>query len=209
MIEFTFRPIDVWPGERTRGRKGSQFRSRWSATLELLKRELRHLRANRPVIQIDLTERDFRVSDGLPRAAARPETPGVIMSFDSRVGPLRYCCDTYTAWQDNVRAIAMTLENLRAVDRYGATTRRGEQYAGFRALPAPDDNGFATAEDAAAFILKAAEFNGSSAAFLAAPGDVRRSAYRAAAKKLHPDSGGDADQFAKFQRAKEILEATR
>ncbi len=38
-------------------------------------------------------------------------------------------------WQHNVRAIALTLEALRAVDRYGAT-ETGQQYAGFKALPA-------------------------------------------------------------------------
>ncbi len=39
------------------------------------------------------------------------------------------CCDF---WQHNVRSIALGLEALRAVDRYGIS-RRGEQYAGFRA----------------------------------------------------------------------------
>jgi hypothetical protein len=38
-------------------------------------------------------------------------------------------------WQHNVRAIALGLEALRKVDRYGIT-RRGEQYAGWKALPA-------------------------------------------------------------------------
>ena len=39
------------------------------------------------------------------------------------------CCDF---WQHNLRSIALGLEALRAVDRYGIS-RRGEQYAGFRA----------------------------------------------------------------------------
>jgi hypothetical protein len=40
-----------------------------------------------------------------------------------------------SGWQHNVRAIALTLEALRAVDRYGAT-ETGQQYTGFKALPA-------------------------------------------------------------------------
>jgi len=43
---------------------------------------------------------------------------------------LRNVCDE--DWRHNVRSIALGLEALRAVDRYGIS-RRGEQYAGFRA----------------------------------------------------------------------------
>jgi hypothetical protein len=68
----------------------------------------------------------------------------VVVAFETpKHGPMLYRCDTYTApysfqgphWQHNVRAIAKTLEALRAVDRYGAT-ETGQQYAGFKALPA-------------------------------------------------------------------------
>lgn len=41
-----------------------------------------------------------------------------------------FATDAYGTWQMNVRAIAKTLEALRAADRYGAT--QGRQYAGFR-----------------------------------------------------------------------------
>jgi hypothetical protein len=45
---------------------------------------------------------------------------------------LVYATDACVYWQHNVRSIALGLEALRAVDRYGIT-RKGEQYAGFRA----------------------------------------------------------------------------
>lgn len=45
---------------------------------------------------------------------------------------LVYATDACEFWQHNVRSIALGLEALRAVDRYGIS-RRGEQYAGFRA----------------------------------------------------------------------------
>lgn len=49
---------------------------------------------------------------------------------------LVYATDACQDWRHNVRSIALGLEALRAVDRYGIS-RRGEQYAGFRgALPA-------------------------------------------------------------------------
>jgi hypothetical protein len=37
-------------------------------------------------------------------------------------------------WRDNLRAIALGLEALRAVNRYGITRGIGEQYAGFLQL---------------------------------------------------------------------------
>ena len=45
---------------------------------------------------------------------------------------LVYATDCCMFWQHNLRSIALGLEALRAVDRYGIS-RRGEQYAGFRA----------------------------------------------------------------------------
>jgi len=204
-MDFTYRPIDAWRGERTKSPRRSQFRAGWSDTLELLKRELRNLRAAKPVIQIDLAEADFRVTDGLPRASARPASPAVIISFESRYGPLRYCCNTYTHWQDNVRAIAMTLENLRACDRYGAT-HRGEQYTGWKALPGPaESQPFATAEEAAAFIIQSGNLAASVSELLGASPEGKRDAYRSAAKKLHPDNGGLAEDFQKLQRARELV----
>ena len=102
--------------------------------MNLLKHELERLQASNVVIEMDLTEVDIR-RDGLPRNNARPTTPRVCLSMDSPYGPLRYPCDTFLSWQDNVRGIALALEALRKVDRYGVT-KRGEQYTGWKALPA-------------------------------------------------------------------------
>lgn len=48
---------------------------------------------------------------------------------------LRFPCDRFNHWKDNVRAIALALEALRKIERYGM--KQGAQYAGFyKALPA-------------------------------------------------------------------------
>ena len=57
------------------------------------------------------------------------------VAFDTKGGPLLFVCGRFTTWQDNLRAIAKTMEALRAVKRWGAT-QSDEQYTGFRALPA-------------------------------------------------------------------------
>lgn len=185
MIQATFRPISSWPGERRHHHSRSPFSAGWSTTLSDLDRELRALGAERVVIEIDVDETMIRL-DGWPRADARPASPAVVLSFESRYGPLRYATDVFRSWQDNLRAIALGLEALRRVDRYGIT-RRGEQYTGWRQLTAGAGSGPFTKEEAAAVIAR----HGVSVA--------------AALKATHPDHGGDPDEFARVQRARELL----
>jgi len=45
-------------------------------------------------------------------------------------------CDSFKDWEANLRAIALSLERLRAADRYGVTTEEKEQYIGWLRLPA-------------------------------------------------------------------------
>lgn len=76
------------------------------------------------------------------RRRAHPDTGGShedMVAVNAALDPenrLIYATDACEDWRHNVRSIALGLEALRAVDRFGIS-RRGEQYAGFRAaLPA-------------------------------------------------------------------------
>lgn len=129
---LTIRPLSTWPGAMSRSRRQGYFRAGWPATRRLLMRELQHLDGKSVVLELAVTEDDLRV-DGVPRARTVAAHPGVVLSLTSKHGPLRYAVDTYTRWHDNIRAIALALEALRAVDRYGVT-RSGEQYRGWRAI---------------------------------------------------------------------------
>jgi hypothetical protein len=151
-------------------------------TLELLKRELSKLGAHSAVIELALTEREIRL-DGWPRAEARPSHPGVVISFESKHGPLRYGTDAFPHWQENVRAIALGLEALRKVERYGIG-KRGEQYQGWRQL-GDGSEGMST-RDAEALL----EGYGGE---------------KAALKAAHPDTGGSDEDFAEVQRARQVL----
>lgn len=200
-MEYRFRPIVAWPGAFTARRKPSPFRATYTDTLRLLDRELRHLGAREIVIQLALQEGDIRL-DGLPRSGSRPAHPGVILSFQSRYGPLSYPCDTFQTWESNLRAVAMSLEHLRAVDRYGVT-RRGEQYRGWSALEAPKAE--TMTPTSAAFAL----FNltvGHSADAILADREKMVAAYRDAVMRHHPDRGGDRAAFEQARQAKEILD---
>lgn len=205
-VPWVFRPIDRWPTEMTRNRRHSPFRSSWPKTISLLSRELRLLKARNMVIQIAMTESDLRL-DGKPRASARATHPGVIIAFDSEHGPLKYAVDTYLSWEDNVRAIALALTALRAVDRYGVT-KRGEQYTGWREIPQHTGLAFSSADEAAEWMAEmAVDDQGGK---LYDPLDMFMGhlddAYRLLARRLHPDSvSGSHEEFVKLQAAHTLI----
>jgi hypothetical protein len=189
-LTLTYRPLPpIWPsGERTPDyqRRSANFKASWTRTMNLLDREVAQLGARSIVLEAGFRESDIR-NDGLPRASARPNDPAVIVDFESRYGPLRYGCDRFTTYEANLRAIALALEALRLVDRYGVT-KRGEQYKGWIALEA-----HTVSQEEAEQFLRAY-----------GPGDLRTQ-YRAAAMVLHPDKGGAPEQWAKLQNAKVVL----
>ena len=141
MIDARFRPLDRWIGEKTptNRRKRATFRAKYQGTLDLLEHELQKLSARDIVIEAEFATSEIR-NDGWPRGRATPKGPAVILSFTKRSGsqqiPVAMPCDTFDDWEDNLRGIALSLEALRAVDRYGVT-RSGEQYAGFAQISAP------------------------------------------------------------------------
>jgi len=194
------RPLEPWLDPPTRNRPRSPFSAAWSDTLDLLSREAAMLGATLVVLQIDITEQDLR-RDGLIRANTRVAFPGVRISFKARTGPLQFATDAYPHWRDNVRAIALGLEALRKVDRYGIT-RKDEQYRGFQALPPAKR--VRMSRDEAAALLAAGQPDVGAVDLLRDPDAVRR-AYRAAAKLHHSDVGGNDALFAKVNEARDVL----
>lgn len=141
-MKYTVRPIsDRTPF--TGKHKPNPFRATWSDTLQLLDTELTYLNATDVVFEVDVAGEDQIRLDGMLRANAKVTSPAVRLAFDSTYGPLTYATDRFRGqyyndppdWQINLRAIALGLEALRKVDRYGIT-KRGEQYTGWKALPA-------------------------------------------------------------------------
>lgn len=197
------RPLSGWPGARTPPHKQRRaaFRAKWSDTVQLLEAELDAIGARDVVLELDITDRDISAS-GWVRATAVPRTAGAILSFrHPQAGPLRYPCDRFNDWQDNVRAIALGLEALRKLDRYGITSH-AEQYTGWRALPSSNGQWSPTPAAAARFLADFTEGDSVSDEFRAGVArsilerqDVFRLARAAALKKAHPDAGGSATTF--------------
>lgn len=216
---LTTKPLTTWPGQLTpsQARKRSPFSATLRTTLTLLNRELWYLSASGTVLEVAIAPEKFRI-DGHPRAGATAEHPGVVLSLPkTNVGPLRYACDRFNTWQDNLRAIALGLEALRKVERYGIT-RRGEQYQGFRALP-PGGSAIVTEPkmtvDEAARILADHTGQGVIVSYrdllggLGGGGSRRAeyitTAWRSAVKLHHPDVGGDRAAWDRIEQAKRVL----
>lgn len=212
VVQYTVKPLGTWLEPATERRRGSHvFRAEWLDTLDLLERELAHLGATGVVVQVDVLDAQIR-RDGMLRAGARVGFPGVRLSFASAHGPLTYATDAYethfhwashSGWQANLRAIALTLGALRDIDRWGVS-RRGEQYAGWTALTARPAE--FTPDQAAEFIAHWSGLTVTAQAILRDP-NTRRTAYRAAARRAHPDAGGDTDTMTRLNAARDLLDS--
>lgn len=134
MDSATAYPLS-WPvgRRRTECRRGSPFRN-WNLgrVRDDLVSELRKMSAEDVVISTDLRLRH----DGLPRASQRkPDDPGVAVYFRKNQKPYVIACDQYTTIEANIRALVVTIEAMRKIERHGSTELAEQALGGFRALP--------------------------------------------------------------------------
>jgi hypothetical protein len=212
MLNAHFKPLHQWSGEETKVRKAAQFKANYLNTLDLLEYELGKLRASNVVIQIADPEQHRRMrNDGSMTMADKywPTKPGVILMFESPKGNISMPCDRYNHWRDNLRAIALSLEALRAVDRYGVT-RGNEQYRGWAQLEAPK-NGM-DRDDAAEFIGSLTDTSADN--ILRSDPVFMRNKLKALKVKYHPDHANGLDDnqkrhrhemFVRIGQAEEVL----
>ena len=183
-----FEPLADWMYPE-RARVASPFSATWATTKGELLREAAQLRA--PVVVIEVgVERSRIRKNGQLRADTRVEDPRVRITMDTKHGAVRLASDRYRGhgliWQHNVRAAVLTLGSLRAVERYGAV-RDGQQYAGFLAIEAGP--AAAAAFPSADSALRWMDEQAGGCAPHMRGADI----YCAAARRLHPDRGGDRD----------------
>lgn len=212
IFEALGHPHPAWkPADAAR--PWTPFSATYSQTLNLLAREVDNLRAREVRIQVVTAGGNTR--GGNLRSDARVDHPGVIVTLDTKErGTLVYETDEFRGgggmpgWHANLRAIALGLEALRKVERYGIA-RAGQQYAGYRELPSGIELGAATmtAEEAAQTLGVADPrpyLEDEWMDLLTEPGAVN-GAFREAAKVHHPDAGGDPDYFRRIVAARDLL----
>lgn len=176
-----------WP-RTTRRQKGAFQMTPGRARDELL-HQLRLLGARDVVISSNAV----LTKAGLP--AARQgfvEDPGVAVYFTLRGRALAIPCDKWTTIDHNIRAIGLTVEALRGLERWGAKQMVDAAFQGFAALPAGGHGGWWTV--------------------LGVAPDADRPTIEAAWRRLvrqhHPDAGGDLERFRVVQAAYDQAMAT-
>jgi len=209
MIDCRFKPIDKWPIKPTPEyrRQYSRFKAGWAQTLDLLERELNQLKAKEINIEGFFASKDIR-NDGWPKSSARPTQPGIILSFTTKQGRMVMPCDSFRDWEANLRAIALSLEHLRAVDRYGVTTEEKEQYTGWLRLPAA--GAIDESVECARVLIQHACVGVDTAKLLGAQ-SVFDSVWREAVRRTHPDvnHGRDGSDFHKVISARERIKTLK
>lgn len=198
-------PEDANPEYRTSG----QFKSSLSDTITKISDELDKLDVSAAVIELDVSSNELRriKREGFPRWHDE-QSPCVRLTFSHpELGPLQYPCGTYYCQKHNLRAIALTLEALRAIDRYGACSG-SQQYEGFKGLPPGEEQEryFANSLEAAEYVAELAGKSASSAEAILDDREYFTFCYKSAAKSAHPDSGGSDKKFQTLQQAKELID---
>lgn len=169
-----------WP--RTEQPKRSALSATFVSARDGIVKQLRLMKATNVVISSNTELRQ----DGLPYSGRRqPDDKGVAVYFLLNGEEQCIPCDRWNKIEHNLRAIEKTIDALRGLERWGAKEMVDAAFRGFKALPSNPSEHWTDVlglpEDASQEDVK----------------DV----YRSRVKILHPDMGGDPEEFQKLQRA--------
>lgn len=135
--------------------------------------------------------------DGLPYANYRqPEDKGIAVYFQYKKESVVLCCDEWNKIEDNLWAVAKTINAIRGIERWGVSYFLKRSFTGFQALP-PKTEGSNP--------VNWWEVMG----YQQRPGTATwdwagvYAQYKSLAKKHHPDAGGSVEQFQRLADAYE------
>lgn len=207
---------DGWKRTPERDRKSARFDgSHFVRARDAVVKHLRLMGAVNGVITSDLPVK----SNGMPYATGRAEDPGIAVWWvQPKIGtPGRervIACDLYKTPGENLRAIEMTMNAMRGIDRWGASDLVERAFSGFTALP-PGSDEEVNVQPAtrvrpwndvldidAALYDQITQFLSPTDAIA-----IVRSRHKALALKRHPDQGGTREAFEELNRALEMAEA--
>jgi hypothetical protein len=193
-----------WPAgwkrttNRARSRFGEKDHSNYglklvthSKALSYTLAEIERLEVKSKVVSTNLQLRNY----GLPYASQRLlQDPGVAVYFTKDGKERCIPCDKWDRVEDNLYAIGKTIEALRGIERWGAKDMVTAAFKGFEALPYYSDGDKIKQTD---------YFEGCRDRY-----EVRQK-YLLLVKSLHPDVGGDKNEFTimqtQYQKRMEIV----
>lgn len=189
-----------WPGGWKRTQPRHRLRSRFgfrgsgqvsfaNARRDVLL-ELERLGAANVVITSDLPTR----GDGLPYANGRADDAGIAVWFVLRKQERVFACDKWRSHAENLLAIALSIEAMRGLERWGAGDVVTRAFSGFAALPAGGDT---SVEQEPALVVRSWQevFEVGALVDVVSQADllaIVKARHRDKIKQCHPDLGGDA-----------------
>lgn len=107
-----------------------------------------------------------------------PVDAGAAVYFQRQGKAMAFACDRYDLLRDNIHALALTIEALRGIERWGASEMMERAFSGFKQLAAenPGMSWWATLQLSAGATV-----------------DQIEKAYKAMARLAHPDIPGGSD----------------
>lgn len=175
-----------WPfgKPRTKHPQPARFNTKFAKARDELINEIIKLGGTLPILSTNIPT----MKNGLPYASHKePDDRGVATYFMLYGRQYCFACDRWDRVADNIQAARHTIAALRGIERWGTGDMLQQAFNGFAALPNPE-NPYT--------ILGVKE---------GASQDEVNAAYRNKVKELHPDNGGDPDEFNKIINARTKL----
>jgi len=191
MSEHTAYPLSWpagWPKTDASRRETARFNTTLPAALANLQKQIKLMGGKNLILSSNYT-----------LGSANPKEPGVVAYFDWCAEPHKYPqqflsmaipCDRWLRIEHNVQAIALTVEAMRGMERWGAKHMIKAMFTGFKALPAAKSSDW--------WVVLDVDRN--------AQVDHIKERYRSLVKQFHPDNGGSTDDFRRVQTAYEQFE---
>lgn len=174
-----------WPRTPRHARQYSPFKNMTTdKCFRELMDELNRLGARKIIISSNLKLRQ----DGMPYSQQpRNADEGIAVYFTRKGVAMSLACDKFNKREENMRAIAKTIDAIRGIERWGSSDMMERAFTGFAQLAAP--------VDVRSWWEVLGLPNGHQHTI-----DVEV-AYKRARSKHHPDNGGDPGEFNAVQMA--------
>lgn len=154
-----------------------------------VQRQLELMGAENVVISSNMQYRQ----DGLPYSRQNVSDTGVAVYFTMHGKQQCIPCDRWISLEENLRAIAKTIEALRGIERWGAREMVDAAFSGFKELPASSGTA----------VNPVKPWNEVLGVLSDASHEEIKRAYHQLAHFHHPDKGGSAAAFQKIRDAYE------
>jgi len=171
-----------WPRTEPQRREHSKFKTTLTAAISNMTTEIKRMGGTAIILSSNCALGQTNATD-----------PGVVVYFQWQGTAMAVPCDRWNRVDANVQAIALTIEAMRGMERWGAKHMIRAMFSGFKQLTSGSRRPW---WDVMGILADS-------------PTDLVHARYRELAKQRHPDTGGNGELFATLQNAYEDFKRER